>query len=315
MASPRTFRFGFLLTDCSFKFNGGSIEPLPDFDKRLAAVLPLENPDDGFAYPDMVQRTRWPVGREDLKEKIAGTRRPEHLWKLPASHVLRLSSRSKRDLEREDAWFLINLLAYLFGVRLTLEGWSFDGRVPLRLYRTCGMAFVSSTAAHFVSHSYRTWRGWPKRTRHLFSTLLYNHSRVASYEWDWEQFREQYTVLDALWRVAEDSGLAVCPRRPGRGDKRDGSLHWRRLHGLGKAFGVRRPRNLGRRIVRLRNELIHEGLWDGEPPGTGAPRGHKDASDLRRLTQRVIPAVLGYRADFVRTPWWYFDVFGFDPPS
>src|SRR5437870_1362871 len=233
MVAARDFRFGFLPSDWSFQFKGGSIEPLPDFAERWKDVRKRENPEDGFAYPPPVQKVRYPAGRPDLKEKVAGTERTTLLWSLPASHLLRLSSTSARNLEREDAWFLVNLLAYLFGVRLKPETWWFDGRVPLQLQRTHTAHFSLATANDFLARSYRTWRSWPKRDRHLLATLLHSHSRAASYEWDWERFSAEYTVLDSLWRVAERRRMVVLPPPRKRRGRRRGSLHGRRLRALG----------------------------------------------------------------------------------
>src|SRR5580765_5951796 len=157
----RAFRFGFLASDWSFRFAGCSIEPLPDFAERWGAVQPDVNPQDGFVYPPTEKTVTYPVDRPDQKKTVEGTRRTRLLWSLPASHVLRLPSRKVRDVEQEDVWFLVNLLAYLFGVRLKPEAWSFDGRVAVRLHRRHNVHFSREAAQHFISESYATWRGWP----------------------------------------------------------------------------------------------------------------------------------------------------------
>jgi|SRR5579862_4160636 len=280
------------------------------------------NPEDGFVYPPTVETVRFPPDRPDLREIVEGTRRTTLLWRLPASHVIRLPSRKVRDVEREDAWFIINLLAYLFGVRLKLDPWWFDGRVAVRLQRTHNIHFSREAAQDFISRSYATWRCWPKRDRTLFATLLHSHCRAPSYEWDWERFGAEYTVLDSLALVAERPKLIVAPTKttttgtpPKKGKKKRRRVaHGERLRTLAKAMGVKRPPARVRRIVKLRNALLHEGLWDGQLPGSGTSRAMQLADDLRRINHRLIPALLGYRNQYVRTAWWTIGTRGFDPP-
>jgi hypothetical protein len=58
-------------------------------------------------------------------------------------------------------------------------------------------------------------------------------------------------------------------------------------------------------IVRLRNDLFHESLWDkGQPCSVASSTGFQQEFNLRHINQRIIPALLGYNTNYINTPWW-----------
>ena len=65
-------------------------------------------------------------------------------------------------------------------------------------------------------------------------------------------------------------------------------------------------------IVKLRNDLFHETLWDGSQPcGGGSSSAWYQVSNLRRFNHRLIAAMVGYDAPYIRTTWSARDVFEF----
>lgn len=198
----------------------------------------------------------------------------------------------------------MHLLGYLFGIRLQFSDWWFDGRVPTRLWETHKITFSETAVQEFLSHSYETWNSWKDEERRLITNALYMHCRAPMYRWDWERFTIEYMVLDACWKLA----------KLGHGVKDEG--HAKRVDSLCRKFGIPSDGKLVEEIVRLRNDLFHEALWDGSQPCTGVDSdAFLQPNNLRRLNQRLIPALLGYNTPYVQTSWWSMSPRIFGPPS
>ena len=58
-------------------------------------------------------------------------------------------------------------------------------------------------------------------------------------------------------------------------------------------------------IVRLRNDVLHEALWDGRTPGEArSPASVAASMWLDGLSRRVTLALLGLSGQYVRSFWW-----------
>jgi len=281
-----SYRFGFLRQKAAYSFVGGKIVPVPEFEVNKKSIASWAHR-DGFLYP--------PIGwsEEEDGKPVPNSKRPVHLHRLPASHQVDIErNASAEDRRRTDANFIIQLIAYLRGTWLQFEDWFFDARVPLDgKHNIC---HASKTAEHFISHAYQEWQKWPENAKPRFVTTLWMLNRAPSYQWDWEHFVVEYMVLDACWRSAEDLKL-VCGR----------VAHKDRINRLCEIFNIQQNVDLVAEIVRLRNDLFHESLWDKCQPGTASSAGSFHAPlNLRRLNQRLILALLDYKNDYMRSCWW-----------
>jgi len=143
--------------------------------------------------------------------------------------------------------------------------------------------------ADFLSHAYRVWNMWPQDEQKRFTNILYMRSRVPSYEWDWERFMIEYTVLDGCWKMAEKlfglSGLSQ-KKRP---------KHEDRIRILCERFSIPFQKSHLEMIARLRNDLFHETLWSkGRPCSSHDASAFRMLFELRRLSKNLIPALLEY---------------------
>lgn len=170
-------RFGFLDKKVSYQFAGGTVVPVADFDQAHEYIVRRTH-GDGFVYP--------PILSGPAVAKL-GPRleRAAHLYRLPASHELRLNHNpGPDDRDRSTENFLIHLLAFLHGGMFQFEDWCHDARVAVRGQHN--VHFTHSTAEHFISHAYCQWRAWPAGTQRRFTNILFMLNRAPSYEWDWE---------------------------------------------------------------------------------------------------------------------------------
>jgi len=290
--------FGYLPYGLTVEFKEGKISPVENFDEVAAWIDKYKN-QDGFIYPPIEKRV-WLDIKYGNKTEVPNSERPALLHRIPASHKLSLfSSDDEEKIRKGPGSFIIHLLAYLFGVRLQFYDWWFDGRVPIK--STHNIHFRQTVVENFISCCYETWRKWCEPKQKLITNILYMHSRSLSYEWDWEQFMIEYTVLDGCWKLSKSLyNLKQCK-------------HKDRIRVLCEEFGIPTRGKLIQDIVQLRNDLFHETLWDKSQPCTATDGpGFASSFHLRRFNQRLIPAVLGYRTPYIKTKWWHMGTFCFE---
>jgi hypothetical protein len=232
-------------------------------------------------------------------EEVPNSERPAHLHKIPASHRISLNTTKPQELLREsDAAFLMHLAAYLFGVRLQFNDWWFDGRVPIK--STHNIHLTPSKANAFFLAAYGNWKSFKTKYQKLMINLLYMNSRTLSYEWDWEQFTIAYMVFDGCYKFAKNIHSL------------NSKSHTERLNVMCNFFGIKTDKVRFSEIVRLRNSLFHETLWDdGQPCSTKSSKPQFVASNLRKLNQRVIAALLGHESEYISSNWWSLGVCSF----
>lgn len=283
-------KFGFLSRNESFEFEGGKIEVIANFQKSEEWVKKHVN-NDGYIYPPLVSNIeRNGVSQLDSEALAAG--RPAHVYSLPASHSLELFN-GYYDVKSRDASYIVYLLGYIFGTRLQFHDWWFDVRVPIDSVRNVTTSKV--VIEDFISKSYCCWKSWPLEKQKWFLSVLFMHSRVSSYVWEWERFMVEYTVFDGIYRLA--SKLYGCKERPS---------HEQRFNILFEKFGLKENEDKVKDIYQLRNDLFHQGIWDqGQPCNQ-----RKDSNalycqmNLSRINDRLITALLGYNTRYIETPWW-----------
>ena len=198
------------------------------------------------------------------------------------------------------AGFLVHLLGYLYGARLQFHDWWVDGRIPLK--RQHNITVVDQCAQDFLSNSYMTWKSWSNEQRKLMTNILFMHSRAVSYEWDWERFAMEYMVFDgccALVKSIPHKNINLTE-------------HEKRLINICKHFEIPLNKRLIKKTVKLRNGLFHKTLWGGGQPCTAVEaEAFNIPYYLRRLNQRIIPALLGAKLEYIKTPWWVLGSFSF----
>lgn len=248
---------------------------------------------DGFIYPPMQYTATVDPIDPSKQTKKPNSDRPAHLFRVPASHCIETGS-SSDDLNktrRDYTGFIINLLGYLYGTRLQFCDWWMDGRVPHKSQHN--ILIPKATAEKFLTDAINTYITWDDQKKKHFTTILFMHTRVASYEWDWERFLFEYVVFDALWKIVKEQNNITKYVK-----------HEDRIKEMCNIYGMQYKDDIVEQIIGLRNDLFHESLWDKGQPGSGGGSGAFYASmHLTSLNQRVIPAVLGYNSTYIRSDW------------
>ncbi|MGE0825629.1 MAG: hypothetical protein AB7G75_02800 [Candidatus Binatia bacterium] len=273
---------GFLPVDHDVLFDGGRFSVLDDYASSLQYIEACKNR-DGYLY--FIEK------RGRTSQDVPQTERPAPLFRLPPSHHLVLAQRPEGNaLRNRDGAFLMHLAGYLYGYRLQFHDWWFDGRV--RMTSSHPLAFRYQAESLFLNRAFEKWRTWFPSTQKRFTNALYMLSRAEMYEWDWERFTIYYMVLDALYRTAQE--VHNVPK----------TSHKKRLPTLCDRYGLYKNDVHIEKIVGLRNELFHESLWSGQQPCTAIREAsYRQIDNLKRINQRLIPALVEFDTPYIASPW------------
>ncbi|NTU41522.1 MAG: hypothetical protein HGA78_00400 [Nitrospirales bacterium] len=148
------------------------------------------------------------------------------------------------------------------------------------------------------------WQEWETRQQLVTLNILYLHNRTDTYEMEWERFQAEYQIFDAVFALARDTNKNISKQKYSHSD---------RLKALCDHYGIAADENRFSTIVRLRNDLIHEVIWDNRMPGEARSSESFYASYwLHKYTRRALLAVLGLKGPYVHYPWWSKDRCSFD---
>ncbi len=216
------------------------------------------------------------------------------MYKLSPTHKIFLDDLNGyneiRQIRLNDGGFIIQLIAYIFGIRAQFHDWWFDSKIPCK--RTHNIRFAKKTLSEFITHSYVTWKSWPENIKKLFTNILYMHSRFNSCHWDWEKFTVSYMVLDSCYKCSKEL-LGIKAKN-----------HQERINTLCKTFKLKKESKNIERIVELRNQLFHESLWSNERPGTATKDdAFTQTYNLWRFNHRLIMALTGFKTDYIKSSW------------
>lgn len=297
--------FGFLSTPLKGAFEGVTIDPVGNHTQLLHSITNLSNR-DGFYYPPQIAQYNIDPRSGERQEKVERSEKPASLFWLPASHSLSIQN----PVEPPGATFaddalLVYALAMLYGTRLQLAEWQFDGRVPLKPLNNIYIS--EETSLHFLEHFYKWWKALAPKQRTSTVNILYVHTRANSLEWDWDSFIHHYMTFDAIYRLHADLTPAAPVARS----------HRERFNVLINTYGVAPNDTLVDKIYKTRNELFHEAMWTGATIGYGS----KDQGafhlprHLSRLNERLLCNLIGYKNEFATSIWWSISTFLFNKPA
>jgi hypothetical protein len=294
--------FGFLPIPFEGTFPGVEIAPLPDHKDRLAWLNQHTN-NDGFFYPPQVSTYEVDLVTRKTRKKVKKTTRPASVYHLPASHQILIDAPVSLVGESfGDEALVIHLLAYVYGTRLQLAKWRFDGRVPIKPVHN--IFITEQTCLDFLKRTYAWWRELKPDQRIRFANILYVHTRARSLEWEWDAFIYQYMTFDALFGLHRE----ISP------SKSKMPAHDQRFAFMCDKYEIQRNDELIKQITSARNKLFHEALWTGSPIGFGS--ADEDAfylpCHLARLNARIICGIAGYKNEYVGSVWWAMGTFQFD---
>ena len=303
MPSNYKDKIGYLPYEGFLEFSNGGIYPLENFTIIQEYVNKKLNK-DGYYYPPTVETYSQGFNvvngkLETFEELIPNTKKPAQMFKMPASHELKIINPSNiNDPKNSDGLFITYLIAFIFGIRLQFHDWFFDGRVPVATKQD--FLFIPSAIEHFIDNAYNTWLNCSITQKKLLTNLLYMQTKVKSYEWHWERFLVSYMIIDGCYKYLKET----------QGVTSNG--HTNKINKILEFLDIKLNSEWIGSIVSLRNELFHETLWEGGQPGnSGSTKSYSAAFHLSKLNNRIVFAILGHCGEYIKSPWWKHDTFRF----
>jgi hypothetical protein len=149
--------------------------------------------------------------------------------------------------------------------------------------------------------AFSEWSKWSESEKQVLLNCCFNFSRSMAYEWDYERFIFLYICIDAIWWIAENKHGVV--NMVGR--KKGG--HANRINAVLKHFGLHENEELVAKIVSVRNELFHQGLWGVKNPMSGRDEEEYRAMRyLHEIVRRCTLRVVGIDSPFIRSNWEHY---------
>jgi len=280
--------FGFWIFSPSLTFFGGELEPLNEYAERIRDVEASDRCADGWCYPPLVE-----------VESVVSNRNvvvPVERFELPSTHRI-AATEPWGDDEYLD--FAIALAGMLCGMRLVREGWGHFHEIPIGSTGVLADLHVRPfEIAEVLDAGSRWWSTASTIERRRMFGAIHWLCFSVSYDYEFDAFAARYTVIDTLWSIHESRTAVV------------GRAHAERPSILAAAYGLELPpwgvvTSSGRRktcpLAELRNELIHEARFSGEPIGFAVPTEYEPSlsHQLSSFAMRLILSMLNVDAGFV----------------
>ena len=261
------------------EFTGGRIEPILSEEELRKWLVDYES--DGFVYAP---------GNE---------RRAALIWWAQKTHRLVLHNLQGDEARLVNA-VVLHSVGWAFDARLQFADWLTDLRIPCkparsRVARCGGFVDEREDLASFLAMVYSRTQTLDPSDLKKIGALLIQRARIEAYEWHWEKFLHSYLALDLCWRCLLD--LKLVKR------EKDQS-HSGRIRTMCSQLGIPDSPDSTKKICKLRNELMHEAIWDGHIPGHG---GSLEADScyfhVRELVDRLIMHILEIDCGFRTSRW------------
>jgi hypothetical protein len=103
-------------------------------------------------------------------------------------------------------------------------------------------------------------------------------------------------IVDALFALAKKSGRLQVPKN---------LPHAERINLMCTAFGIPTDPDMVAKIVDIRNDLLHEVLWEQRMPGSTVSHfAYATTHFLSSISKRAGLVLLGVGGRYVQTAWW-----------
>ena len=176
------------------------------------------------------------------------------------------------------------------GVYLSPEGYSNLGKVPYKPGTLNGLILIGQdriNGMEQINHFYKT--SDDKKRKQAFA-ILHWFLIAQTHDFSWEKFEAQYKVLDGLYNLADDKERRRHSERPVFLAEKYGLVlpSWAHLNSKKES-----------KLTILRNELVHEGKYAGEPIGYAHPKENYPL-EFRSFNTKLICSALGIKTKYIK---------------
>lgn len=286
--------FGYYPRPLSLSVGGIEIRTLPNLEDSLA-LIGDEGVDADWIYAPPQKVHHSDGGCHYIRTKPYASR----IFSLPKTHELRCADADSSD----HIAFLLWALSLFKGMRLTAIDRGFVDATPIRPGMLNDFALRDSSLIKAIELADKYWKAHqsaPEKVK-LFGAAV--HALFLSRNpqlLQFESFNFVYFALDCCFALIR-SPLQLTGRIP----------HRERIMRMCEHFGMPIPEwarivNRETRIANLRNNAIHEALFNDQPLGFsvyGAGTSENITLEMQALTCRFLVAILGAKENkYFHTP-------------
>lgn len=276
------FAFGIIREPMAVQGRRFTVEPNARFQEAVDLVFPM----------GLGQQLRWihppTIDRDPLNADGYA-----YSFNHPSTHDLILDQALALHDDLPD--FLILLLGFLLGIKLHPAGLGGLRKMPLHRGMLVEFTATDADLVEALEAGIDFYVGASAEQRSLMYAALHWYLESLCYDHEFEMFAWQYTVLDNMHRLAGTLPGYAAPR-----------LHADRPVSLGKFHGVPLPSvftgqgsTSADRLATLRNEIVHEARFLGNPIGyTTSDESKQLLRHLIVFNSQLILKALGVRCAF-----------------
>lgn len=231
---------------------------------------------------------------------------------LPVTHTLTMPNRV---FDKDFGEFLVLVLGFLYGLRLTLEG---NGHLLKTPWRECTLvnfcSLKSNEMLHCLQKALVFWDSSTEEQRKLLFSSIHWYLVGQSYVHQHEIFSNQYMVLDNIHALTEKIPQNKNKYGSNFRNNNGNISHGKRASALGEYYGTPLPDSFKVNgdgaavyISQLRNQLVHEARWLDEPIGYAVnSNAHEVTMELTAFNSQIILGILGIECKFrkEKAPAW-----------
>ena len=269
--------FGFLNEEKIYETRYFFIKPLSDIQTRIEDIKNNFYIERGWIYP--------PYEKEN-----GGLTKPSIWYDVCSSHSIEVKG-DRKDFCEDLITFAVLFFGFLKGTYLLPSNHGRFYRTPIEKEKLTGFFVrdkdiekIMDMAAEFYLSNYKN--GISKRYQAAIFWFLFGQS----YNHIFERFDAQYRVLDGVFSISKELFKIT--------ENQKNIVHAKRIQYLCEYFCIPIPdwgicdENKESILSRLRNALIHEALFDGEPIGYKIPQENYSL-EFPRLNEKLLLSIIG----------------------
>ncbi|SIQ03843.1 hypothetical protein [Halanaerobium kushneri] len=271
--------FGFLNESKIYSSDLMEIIPLDDITEKYEFLKENFYIENSWLYP--------PIGY-DKKNKPT---KCVSWFALPNSHKLLLKSKFKKNNELQK--FIPTIFGFLKGLQMYRDGWGHYYKTPIKEGKLISFYCNDKELCKIIDKIIFLYQK-DSNIFKSYAAAIHWFLFGQSYKYEFEKFDAQYKVLDCCYNIATKIT-----------DIDKAKTHAQRIENLCLYYNIYLPdwarvKNGRSTLSELRNNLIHEAKFAGEPIGVSSDEENL-YFNLQLINERILLSIPGVRSEMFST--------------
>ena len=279
-------KFGYLPIIKNIDSESFICNTLPDLCTYEEIIENWHYVDNNWAYPSWETDSRF-----DNKVPL----KPFSVFGFKPSHIVesKVDNEIKDDIEK----YLILIIGFFNGLHLLPENWAHFHRTAIKLGTLVGFHIRHNEEKQIIEIVLNKYKLHNENYKKMIYGIIHWFLASQEYTTQFDRFNNQYIVTDSIFRLCYSGDIRSIKKEPS---------HNRRIEYLCEKLDVELPdwaKVTGKEsyISKLRNNLLHEALFCGEPIGFKNPEININLY-LANLNELFILRLLGLDSNTAEFP-------------